>query len=351
MRARHVRGAAMALGLILGACGPAAREAPAAAAGAPVRVERAAASERQERLAAFGTIEISPDHSRTISLSYDAVIVALRAAPGQAVASGAALIEVRPTPAVVLEQRRALEALRFARADHARVARLRAQSLATNADLAAAEQALAVAEATANDLDARIGAGGVRVIRAPIAGLVEALDVEAGAIVPAGALLARVGDAQSLQARFGVEIEDLAAIAPGASTIVEDLRGEVSVEGRVARVLRRIDPTTRLAEATVTLPAEASFLPGAPVRGQIAIGSPRNVITVPRAAIIYDGENASVFLAEQNAARRVAVRTGVEFGDRIEIVSGLELGQQVIVDGGASLADGAAVAIETQAAP
>lgn len=350
MKARRVWSAAIALGLLLGACGPATQDAPTAA-GAPVRVEVAAASERQERLAAFGTIEISPDHSRTISLSYDAVIVALRAASGQAVASGAPLIEVRPTPAVVLEQRRALEALRFAREDHARVTRLRAQSLATNADLAAAQQALAVAEATANDLDARIGAGGVRVIRAPIAGLVEALDVEAGAIVPAGAPLARVGDAQSLQARFGVEIEDLAAIAQGASTHVQDLRGEVSVEGRVARVLRRIDPTTRLAEATVTLPADASFLPGAPVRGEIAIGPPRTVITLPRAAIVYDGENAGVFVVQQNTARRIGVRTGAEFGDRIEIVSGLELGQEVIVEGGASLADGAAVTVEAPAAP
>lgn len=339
---------AIATAIALSACGPPAQDAAPAAA-APVRVETTAASQRQERLSAFGEIEISPDHSRTISLSYDAIVVILRAAPGQTLPSGAPLLEVRPTPAVVLEQRRALEELRFARADHDRVVRLRGQSLATNAELAAAQQALANAEAAVNDLGARIGQGGVRVIRAPIAGLVEAIDVEAGAVVNAGTPLARVGDAQSLQARFGVEIEDLGAIAQNASTIVRDLRGEVSAEGRVSRVLRRIDPATRLAEVTVALPANASFLPGTPVRGEIAIGAPREVITLPRGAIVYDGETASVFLVQGTSAHKIEVRTGAEFGDRIEITSGLEIGQVVIVEGGATLEDGAAVTVQQNA--
>lgn len=340
---------ALAVGA-LGACAPPAQNAPAAAA-APVRVETAAASLRQQRLSAFGEIEISPDHSRTISLSYDAVMVALRAAPGQTVPRGAPLLEVRPTPTVVLEQRRAMEELRFARADHDRVTRLRGQNLATNAELAAAQQALANAEATANDLGARIGSGGVRIIRAPIAGLVEAIDVQAGAIINAGAPLARVGDAQSLQARFGVEIEDLSSIAQGASTIVRDLRGDVSTEGGVSRVLRRIDPATRLAEVTVALPINASFLPGTPVRGEIAVGAPREVITLPRVAIVYDGETASVFVVQGTSAHKIEVRTGAEFGDRIEVTSGLEIGQAVIVEGGATLEDGAAIAVQQSGAP
>jgi len=334
----------------LGACARPTQDAPAAAA-APVRVEGVAASQLQERVSAFGEIEIAPDHSRTISLSYDAVVVALRAAPGQTVRSGAPLLEVRPTPATVLEQRRALEELRFARADHDRVVRLRGQSLATNAELAAARQALANAEAAADDLGARIGSGGVRIIRAPIAGLVEAIDVEAGAIINAGVPLARVGDAESLQARLGVEIEDLGAMAPGASTIVSDLRGDVSSEGRVSRVLRRIDPATRLAEVTVALPANASFLPGTPVRGEIAIGAPRQAISLPRGAIVYDGATASVLVVQGTNAHKVEVRTGVEFGDRIEITNGLEVGQTVIVEGGATLDDGAAIAVQQGGAP
>lgn len=346
---RMIAATMLALSLVgVSACSRPAKDAPTAAA-APVRVETAAASARQQRLSAFGEVEISPDHARTISLSYDAVVVSLLVAPGQTVRSGAPLMEVRPTPAVALEQRRALEALRFARADHARVARLRGENLATNTELAAAEQTLANADAVVNDLGARIGSGGVRVIQAPISGLVEALNVEAGAIVTAGAQLARVGDARNLQARFGVEIEDLNAIAQGASTIVRDLRGEVSAEGRVLRVLRRIDPATRLAEVTVALPANASFLPGAPVRGEIAIGAPRDVITLPRGAIVYDGETASVFVVQQAVVRKVEVRTGAEFGDRIEVVGGVELAQQIVVDGGATLEDGARVSVQPAA--
>ena len=335
-----------ALSLLPG-CGAAPADPNAAPAVAPVSVESAAILTRQQTLSAFGTIEIAADHSRTLTLPYDCVVIALRAAPGQTLRAGAPILEVRPAPAAALEQRRAAEALRFARGDMARIQRLRTQSLATNADLAGATQALAVAEAQVSEL----GAGGARVVVAPIAGLVLALGAEPGAVIAAGTPLARVGDAHLLQARLGVEIEDLSNVREGAATTVTDLQRRQSAEGRVVRILRRVDPTTRLAEVTATLPPNAQCLPGAPVRAQIAIGAMRGVITISRAALVYVGDAPSVFVEKAGVARRTSVTVGAEFADRIEVLTGLDAGAHVIVDGAATLEDGAHVSIHATTRP
>lgn len=335
----------------LSSCGPAPSSTVPAQASTPVRVEQAAASNRQQMLSAFGTIEISPDHSRTVSLPYDSIVMAVRAAAGQTVRAGAPILEVRPAPAAALEQRRAAEALRFARSDNERILRLRAQNLATNADLAAARQALANAEAAISELGAPLGTGRSQLVVAPIAGLIVTLDAVPGGVIPAGTPLARIGDAQQLQARLGVEIEDLSNIREGATTKLSDLQNTLAVQGRVSRVLRRVDPTTRLAEVTVALPVGATLLPGAPVRAEIAIGAVREVITTPRSALVYAGEMASVFVMEGAVARRKAVTLGAEFDDRIEVLSGIEIGASVIVDGAATLEDGARVAVQTAAQP
>lgn len=330
--------------LFVAACAPAAQAPDASPAPIPVRVEIAVAAPRQEQLSAFGEVEISPDHSRSLTLTFDAIIVAVRAAPGETVARGAALLEIKPAPTVSLDLRRAQEALQFAQREFDRVQRLRAQNLATNAELDAAEQSLATARAVAQDLSARIAGGGVRTIEAPSAGIVESISVEPGASAPAGTELARVGDSRNLQARFGVEVEDIDRIAVGAEATVTALSGIGVSRGKVLRVLRRVDPATRLAQVTVAFEPGSIFLPGAPVRAAVAVGVTRDLVTLPRSAVIYDGQDTSIFVADKGQAKRISVTVGAEFGDRVEILSGLAPGASVVIDGNANIEDGVRLA-------
>lgn len=335
--------------LLLAACSPAPADAPAEPVITPVKIETAASEGRQEALSAFGTVEVSPDHIRTLTVPYDSVVVALRVAPGQAVVAGAPIMDVRPAPSVLLEQRRAQDALTFAEQDYARVSRLREQNLATNADLTVAGQALANARSSARDLAERIGAGHVRTIAAPIAGIVESVGADAGTVVPSGSPLGRVGDTVHLQVRLGMEIEDLVRISEGAPTAISGLKGGMAEEGKVTRILRRVDPNTRLAEVTVALAPGSSLIPGEAVRGEVAVGPPRSVITLSRACLVYDGDKASVFVVRDGRASIQAIVTGAEFADRIEVLSGLEAGVAVVAEGVANLENGARVSVEAAA--
>lgn len=72
-----------------------------------------------------------------------------------------------------------------------------------------------------------------------------------------------------------------------------------------------------------------------------------NTIVLPRNAVVTKNNESSVFIEENGVAKKVIVTTGVDNGDEIEVLSGVELGMNVIIKGQTYLADGDKVQIIT----
>ncbi|HYN45657.1 MAG TPA: efflux transporter periplasmic adaptor subunit, partial [Allosphingosinicella sp.] len=67
----------------------------------------------------------------------------------------------------------------------------------------------------------------------------------------------------------------------------------------------------------------------------------RQGLSVPELAVIGEGDNRFVFaVGPDGRARRVAVRTGVRIGGRIEVLQGLRPGQRIVTEGIVKVADG-----------
>ena len=86
---------------------------------------------------------------------------------------------------------------------------------------------------------------------------------------------------------------------------------------------------------------KVSFLDDAPAPAAGAQARPR--LLVPKAAVKTADGVTIVFAVQGERAERRAVKTGASDGDQMEIVSGLNAGDRVVVDGPAALADGARV--------
>ena len=69
--------------------------------------------------------------------------------------------------------------------------------------------------------------------------------------------------------------------------------------------------------------------------------------TIPASALVRDGERDVVFVVAGGTVERRAVGLGETRGDRVEVASGLSIGERVVVAGGDGLSDGDAVEIET----
>jgi RND family efflux transporter MFP subunit len=117
--------------------------------------------------------------------------------------------------------------------------------------------------------------------------------------------------------------------------------------GRIRRVFPSADPTTRLVPVEVALRQDGERIArgGFLARIEFTLGARLGVLLVPASAVVGDANSAAVFVVQDGTALRRTVRTGLNSDGRVEILTGLEAGEPVIVAGNNGLRDGAQVRV------
>ncbi len=298
-------------------------------------------------LNAYGTVEYSPEGARVISAEAQEVVTRMQVAVGQEVGKGDALLTIAPSSAAQLQLDKLKIDVEFARKEVDRLVGLRSRSLATNAEVQAARQNLASLAGQLSNLEKRQGGASAQIVRADVAGVIQAVNVQLGQIVAQGAPLMTIGDANQMRVKLGVEQDDLARLRSGQSVEVSPLNSDhPPIAARVSKIFRHVDPRTRLASVVVPLPPGHGLLPGAMVRAKIVVEVHPHALVVPRSAVLYDQKQPYLFVDEHGQSRRRQVDTGIEDGQSIEITKGVAAGDRVVVTGNAQLSDGMAVRTE-----
>ena len=327
---------------VLGRGGAAADEAPPPSALvtlAPVR-----SADVHETVSAYGVIAGSVASTRTLAAPRAVIVERLLTPVGTPVAAGAPLIVLTSAPASTQAYRQAADAVVFAERDLARVQRLLDAHLAANDQLTAAQKVLADAKAVLAAQTASGAGAGRQTLTAPFAGVVSAAPAAAGDHVAADAPLITVAGSNDLVAQLGVEPQKAQGLAVGqAVTLIPVFHPERRIDTRLSLVTRQVDAASKMINATA--PVAAAGLPlGEAVRGQITIASHPGLL-VRRAAVVFDEAGAHVFVVAGGKARLVAVKTGTEDGDDIDVSGGLKAGDAVAVQGAYQLQDGMAVRV------
>ena len=227
----------------------------------------------------------------------------------------------------------------------------RAQYEASHAGVAALEKAVqaasgAVGAATAN-LNRLLEVQSYTHVKAPFAGVITVRNVDTGALVTEGnTLMFRIAQTDRLRTYVNLPQADSTSVHQGMSATVRipDLPAKV-FKGIVTRTSNALDPNTRtmLAEVQVENP-QALLLPGmyAQVNFETLRAQPPMLIKGDALVIRPEGPRVAVILANQTVHFQ-EVELGRDFGDTVEVLSGLEPGQQIIVNPGDSAAEGAKV--------
>jgi HlyD family secretion protein len=247
------------------------------------------------------------------------------------IAQQAAVVEQQAVAAERAEQ----EAARVAGLD--KLGALSPEAVAERALQArSAKAALAQAQAVLADLRLRQS---MMVVRAPVSGRVLSRSVRPGEVAAAGQVMFRLArdglvelDAEAVETRLG-------GVAPGARASVRLPDGQ-TLSGTVRLVSPEVDPQTKLGRVRVQLPLSQALHPGGFAEATIS-ARPRQAVTAPQSAVLYDGDGASLLVVgEGERVRKVAVKTGILSGDRVEIVQGVHGGERVVLSGGALLLPG-----------
>lgn len=297
----------------------------------------------EETITAYGQVEFNPSGIRTLSATFEAEVGQVHVSVGEAVVAGQSIVTLAASPTTRLELDRLAREARVATAEHERFQRLRADGLASDAEVAAAGGAAATAAEASANLQ-RLTDGGTVVLKAPAPGVIDNLPASPGALVGAGGAVARIGSTRLLNARLGIEVEDAVRIPASASIRLTGLhQGGAIVEARVTSIDRRVEPGTRLAAVIVSLPPSGPLLPGEALKGDIVVKRLPDAIVAPRTAILYDGDQAYVFVVPDNVASRRLVTVGLEQSGLVQLTSGVHVGERVVTEGGPALSDGIAV--------
>jgi RND family efflux transporter MFP subunit len=185
-------------------------------------------------------------------------------------------------------------------------------------------------------------------IVSPVNGFVARRAVDPGAFVGQNAPVVDVVDISRVRLVVNVIEKDLDQLRVGNETRVEvdAFPGETFI-GRIARVAPVLDPSTRTASIEIEIPNPGFRLkPGMYARISITTEEQKDTIVVPANAVVDLGGRRGVFLANEDGTVRFrAIRAGIEEDTQIEVLDGLEEGEQVVTTGAGALTDGARVIV------
>jgi multidrug efflux pump subunit AcrA (membrane-fusion protein) len=175
-------------------------------------------------------------------------------------------------------------------------------------------------------------------LRAPFAGVVTAKTGHEGETAKPGQPLLTLEDqgAMHLEAGVGERVVDL--LKPGQTVSVRVDAIEHDLAGTVSAISPAADPATRTVLTEVDLPPDPALRSGLFGRLRLPPDGGR-VVVVPVAALVRRGQLDTVFVVDGTTARLRMVRSGPERGGRVEITSGLEEGEAVVVSDAVELVD------------
>ena len=326
----------------------------------PVVVVTPRVAQVAEELRLTGTL--TADRSARLSPRVDGLVARVRVDAGDRVKAGAPLVELDDTvAALAVERARAETAEARARAEEA-------ERLATEARRLVAEKHLPRTELARREAEAKLAAAALAAARAserehaellarhalpaPFGGVVARRLTDVGEWVARGTPVIELVatdrvrlDLQAPQERFGALREDAAV------RVFADALGGASMPGRIVARVPVSDPTARtfLVRVLVEDPA-GRLLPGTSATAVIGLPGAQKALVVPRDALLpYPDGTHTVFVLRPGAdggvtAQERPVKLG-RGGTQVEILDGLEPGDQVVVRGNERLRTGQAVRV------
>jgi RND family efflux transporter MFP subunit len=188
---------------------------------------------------------------------------------------------------------------------------------------------------------------GFKMVRAPFAGVITLRNVDVGTLITAAnTLMFRIAQTNVLRTFLNVPQAEAGAIRVGqpARISVPDLPGR-QFTGTVTRTSNSLDPATRTLLVEVQVPnRESILLPGMYAQVDLITSRKDPPLVIPGDTLVVRPDGTQVALVTPGQTIHFQrIDLGRDYGDRIEVVSGLQLGQRVVVNPGDAVREGAKV--------
>jgi len=295
---------------------------------ASVEIKKVVPRQVSNILSAVGTI--LSNESVEIRPEVAGKIIHIGFAEGEHVAAGAVLFRL-DSELIEAEYQEVNANLDFARAQYERAQNLRKNRVIADEKYDSIFRELIQAQSHLNTLATRLKK---QTISAPFSGIVGARRVSVGDYVAVGQSMVHLEDLSSVKAEFYVPERHLGSLRTGQRVAcrVQALSGDFT--GSVYLIDPRIQSETRSAvvRARIDNPGEV-LRPGMFCKVDIIVQVKDNALTVPQEAIVSRGETQFVYVDMNGTAEMRKIETGLFLHDSVEITSGINAGDMLIVSG------------------
>jgi len=344
--------------LLLAGCNRSTAEGPQGPQAVPVKVQRIDSQEIGNTSEYVATIRSR--HSATIMSDVEGWIFAINVKSGDQVKKGQSLMEIDPRrQAATVSNWESQRASKVANLQLAKVQLERAKGLFASGVISKQEfdQALSTYEAADADvkaMEAQINQQQVQLhyysVFAPVVGIVGDIPVHVGDRVTNTTALTTIDERRGLEVYLPIPSNRAKELKMGAPVQILDTTGNPILTTQVYFISPQVDTATQTVLAKAPVDQAADRLRSLQlVRAQIT-WSRQPGITIPVVAVSRVSGQFFAFVAEQKdgkeLARQVPLTLGEITGNEYTVLSGLKVGDRVIVSGGQNLADGMPIKIQ-----
>jgi len=186
-------------------------------------------------------------------------------------------------------------------------------------------------------------------LRSPISGFITDRPLYPGEMASTAAPLLTVMDISQVIAKAHIPQSDALQLHKGDAATISLAGLEKPVNGKVSLISPALDPNSTTVEVWVQAPNPDQLLrPGTTAQLAITAQTVKDALVVPSAALLNaKGDAAQVMVVDsQNQASARDVKTGIQTGQQVQIVSGLKPGEVVVTEGAYGLPDKTKVKVE-----
>ena len=186
-------------------------------------------------------------------------------------------------------------------------------------------------------------------VRSPIAGFITDRPLYPGEMASTTAPLLTVMDISQVIAKAHIPQSDALQLHKGDAATISLAGLEKPINGKVSLISPALDPNSTTVEVWVQAPnTDQQLRPGTTAQIAITAQTVKDALVVPSAALLNaKGDAAQVMVVDaKNQASSRDVKTGIQTGQQVQIVSGLKTGEVVVTEGAYGLPDKTKVKVE-----
>ena len=184
-------------------------------------------------------------------------------------------------------------------------------------------------------------------VKAPVSGVIESKNVEVNGMASQAAPAYTIVNNDTMTVTFNVSEKVRNTLAIGQSITLD--RSGATYEATITEIGASINQMTGLFEVKGCVAANGTELPsGVSVKIIADTYKAENAMLIPYDSVYYDNDGAYVYCNVEGRAKKTFIETGIFDEERIEVVSGLSLGDVVVTSWSPKLADGVLLADVTE---